>query len=660
LPDVDSPTLGAVSSSDIGFTSTGLTNIRVASFRFAEGDFPWRTEYHLNLHVDSVMSGKSEFWGGWRERLSALRNVPAVLRFVWESGRTVVVLGLISRVIASLLPPALFWVSKLIIDTIYRILTAHQPVGPRLWWLVAAEFAIAVGAGVLSRVIDYLDALLAGKYTHHVSVRVMQHAASLDLMAYEDPVFYDRLERARVQATDRLYMIQAIGRLIQQVITTITLSVSIMVFSPWLLLLLIVGVIPAFVGETHFAFLGYAKNFRQTPIRRQLDYLRILGGSKEAAKELKLFGLKDFLTARFKGLSTQVYEEDVALARRKVTMGALLSAIGTAGYYTAYVFAVWRTVTGVFSFGTLSLLANAIREASSNLQQTFSTLSTIADQALFLTDLIAFFEMRPTIASKPNALPAPRPIQHGFEFRNVSFRYPGSSRLILEGLNFHLRPGERVALIGENGEGKTTIVKLLTRLYDPVEGQVLLDGVDLREYSLEDLYREIGVIFQDYMRYEMTARENIAVGRIELLDNLQVLRQSAEKSMAADVVGKLPSGYEQMLGRRFDGGVDLSGGEWQKVALARAYLRDAQVLILDEPTSALDARSEYEVFQRFAELTAGKMALFISHRFSTVRMADRIVVLENGRIAEEGDHEALTQLGGRYAEMFELQAASYR
>jgi ATP-binding cassette subfamily B protein len=606
------------------------------------------------------MSGEPEFRGGWRERFSALRNVPAVLRFVWESGRTVVVFGLISRVIASLLPPALFWVSKLIIDTIYRLLTNHQAAGNRLWWLVGTEFALAVTAGVLNRIIDYLDALLAGKYTHHVSVRVMEHAAGLDLLAYEDPAFYDRLERARVQATDRLFMIQAIGRLIQQVITTITLSISIMVFSPWLLLLLVVGVIPAFVGESHFAFLGYAKNFRQTPIRRQLDYLRILGGSKEAAKELKLFGLKDFLTARFKVLSTKVYEEDVALARRKVTTGSVLSAIGTAGYYTAYVFAVWKTVTGVFSFGTLTLLANAIREASSNLQQTFSTLSTIADQALFLTDLIAFFEMRPTIQSKPNALPAPRPIQRGFEFRNVSFRYPGSSRLVLNGLNFHLRPGERVALIGENGEGKTTIVKLLTRLYDPAEGQVLLDGVDLREYSLEDLYREIGVIFQDFMRYEMTARENIAVGRIEQIDNLQLIRQSAHKSMAEDVVGKLPSGYEQMLGRRFDGGVDLSGGEWQKVALARAYLRDAQVLILDEPTSALDARSEYEVFQRFAELTTGKMALFISHRFSTVRMADRIVVLENGRIAEEGDHDALTQLGGRYAEMFELQAASYR
>jgi ATP-binding cassette subfamily B protein len=606
------------------------------------------------------MTEKPEFWSGWRERFAALRNVPAVLRFVWESGRTIVVLGLLARVVASLLPPALFWVSKLIIDTIYRTLTTHQPAGARLWWLVAVEFSIAVATGVLSRVIDYLDAVLAGRYMHHVSVRVMEHAASLDLMAYEDPAFYDRLERARVQATDRLYMIQAIGRLIQQVITTITLSISIMVFSPWLLLLLIVGVIPAFVGETHFAFLGYAKNFRQTPIRRQLDYLRILGGSKEAAKELKLFGLKDFLTAKFKRLSTQVYEEDVALARKKVVMGTVLSAIGTAGYYTAFVFAVWKTVTGVFSFGTLTLLANAIREASSNLQQTFSTLSTIADQALFLTDLIAFFEMQPTIQSKPNALPAPRPIRQGFEFRDVSFRYPGSSRLVLNKLNLYLRPGERVALIGENGEGKTTIVKLLTRLYDPAEGQVLLDGVDLREYNLEDLYREVGVIFQDFMRYEMTARENIAVGRIELLDNLELLQQSAQKSMANDVVGKLPLGYDQMLGRRFDGGVDLSGGEWQKVALARAYLRDAQVLILDEPTSALDARSEYEVFQRFAELTAGKMALFISHRFSTVRMADRIIVLEQGRIAEDGDHDALTHLGGRYAEMFELQAASYR
>ena len=607
-----------------------------------------------------MTAGQQNFARAWRERLSALRNVPAVLRIVWESGRTVVTLGLLFRVVASVLPLGLLWITKLIIDGIYHALTTHQPVPTQLWWLVAAEFALAVFSSILSRIIDYLDALLADKYTRHVSVRVMQHAAELDLLAYEDPVFYDRLERARVQATDRLGMIQSIGRLVQQVITTISLSVSIMLFSPWLLLLLVAGVVPAFLGESHFAFLGYAKNFRQTPIRRQLDYLRVLGGSKEAAKELKLFGLREFLVGRFTQLSDQIYREDVFLARRRLVAGSFLSVIGTAGYYGAYVFVIWRTVAGRLTIGSLTFLSGAILQASSNIQQIFSSISGIADQALFLTDLIAFFEMQPQIRSKPNALPAPRPIRRGFEFHNVSFSYPGSPRLILDRLNFHLRPGERVALIGENGQGKTTIVKLMTRLYDPTEGQILLDGIDLREYDLEDLYREIGVIFQDFMRYEMTARENIAVGRIEEVDNLPLLQRAAQKSMADEVIARLQKEYEQMLGRRFDGGVDLSGGEWQKVALARAYLRDAQVLILDEPTAALDARSEYEVFQRFAELTMGKMALFISHRFSTVRMADRIVVLENGRIAEDGNHDELTHLGGRYAEMFELQAASYR
>jgi ATP-binding cassette subfamily B protein len=319
-----------------------------------------------------------------------------------------------------------------------------------------------------------------------------------------------------------------------------------------------------------------------------------------------------------------------------------------------------RTLTGKWGIGTFYFLTAAILNASSNIQQVLSTLSGIADQALFLTDLLAFFEMKPTIQSKPNGLRAARPIREGFEFRDVSFVYPGTERRILDRLNFRLQPGERVALIGENGQGKTTIVKLITRLYDPTEGQILLDGVDLREYDLEDLYREIGVIFQDFMRYEMTARENIAVGKIDQIEDLRTIEAAAKKSLANEVIAKLSGHYDQMLGRRFEGGVDLSGGEWQKLALARAYLRDAQLLILDEPTAALDARSEYEVFQRFAELTTGKMALFISHRFSTVRMADRIVVLEHGKIAEEGTHEILTRMGGRYAEMFELQAASYR
>ncbi|HUK26043.1 MAG TPA: ABC transporter ATP-binding protein [Terriglobales bacterium] len=589
-----------------------------------------------------------------------MRNIPPVLKILWDSGPAVVTFGFVFRLLASLLPIAILWVGKLIIDGIVRVVSGHQPLQPHFWWLVATEFTLAVSGSVLARAIDYFDALLADKYTRHVSILVMKHATELDLIAYEDPVFYDRLERARVQATDRLGMIQSIGRLEQQVVTALSMSVAIVAYSPWLMLLLIAGVVPAFLGESHFAFLGYAKNFRQTPVRRQLDYLRVLGGSKEAAKELKLFGLKDFLVGRFTGLSDQIYKEDVDLARRKLRVGSLLSVISTSGYYGAYVLVILRTLSGGITIGAFYLLVSAIQQASSNIQQIFSTLSGIADQALFLTDLLAFFEMQPTIRSQPNALPMPRPISQGFEFRKVGFRYPGSSRLVLRDFNFSLRPGERVAMVGENGEGKTTVVKLMTRLYDPVEGQILLDGVDLREYKLEDLYREIGVIFQDFMRYEMLARENIGVGQIDLVENRRLVETAAQKSMADAVISRLPGGYEQMLGRRFEGGVDLSGGEWQKVALARAYLRDAQVLILDEPTAALDARSEFAVFERFAELTAGKMALFISHRFSTVRMADRIVVLENGSIAEEGSHLELASLGGRYAEMFEMQAASYR
>ncbi len=606
------------------------------------------------------MGDQDNFWKGWHDRLAALRNVPPVLKIVWESGPGVVMFGLVSRVLAALLPVGLIWVTARIIDIIKTTVTTRQVVANRLWWLVGMEFGLAIGSSILSRMIDYSDSLLADKYTRHVSIRVMKHAAELDLMAYEDPVFYDRLERARVQATDRLGMIQSMGRLELQTVTALTMTVAIMAYSPWLMLLLIIGVVPAFLGESHFAFLGYAKNFRQTPVRRQLDYLRVLGGSKEAAKELKLFSLKDFLTARFTQLSDQIYTEDVSLARRRLAAGAFLSLISTGAYYAAYIFVIIRTVANIITLGTFYFLISAIQQASSNIQQIFSTLSSIADQALFLTDLLAFFKMQPTIRSKPNALPAPKPIMRGFEFRNVSFRYPGASRLVLNGLNFHLHPGERVALVGQNGEGKTTIVKLMTRLYDPAEGQILLDGIDLREYNLEDLHREIGVIFQDFMRYEMTAAENIAVGQIEEIGNLGRLQHAADQSMADEVIAKLPQKYDQMLGRRFEGGVDLSGGEWQKVALARAYLRDAQVLILDEPTAALDARSEFEVFRRFAELTEGKTALFISHRFSTVRMADRIVVLENGKIAEDGSHDTLASQGGRYAEMFELQAASYR
>lgn len=605
-------------------------------------------------------AGPQNIRSAWGERLRALKNIPPVLHIVWESGPAVVSWNLILRVSISFLPICLGKVAQYIVDGVNRVISYHQPLSPRFWWLVALELSLAVLTGFLTRLIDYCDSLLADRYTNHVSVEVMRHAAALDVTAYEDPVFYDRLERARVQSTDRLGMIQSMGRLLQQVVTTVTFSAALLYYSPWLLLLLIAGVIPAFVGESHFAFLGYAKNFRQTPVRRQMDYLRQVGGSKEAAKELKLFGLSSYLTNRFAQLSQEIYKENIALSRRRLFVGGLLSIVGTLGYYGAYAYVIWRAIHGAYSIGTLTFLTGAIVQASSNIQQVFSTISSIADQALFLTDLIAFFAMKPLVESKADALAIPRPVRRGFEFRNVSFAYPGSPRRILKNFNFHLAPGERIALIGENGQGKTTIVKLITRLYDPTEGEILLDGIDLREYSIEDLHHEIGVIFQDFMRYEMTARENIAVGRIDNNPTQEDVEYAAHKSLADGVIEKLRGGYDQMLGRRFEGGVDLSGGEWQKLALARAYLRDSQLLILDEPTAALDARSELEVFRRFAELTEGKMALLISHRFSTVRMADRIVVLEGGRLVEEGSHDALIDLHGRYASMFEMQAASYR
>jgi ATP-binding cassette subfamily B protein len=596
----------------------------------------------------------------WGDRVRALKNVPAVLRIVWESGKSVVTWGLILRVIVPVIGLAIGIVAARIITGVANALQ-HKPQIPHFWWLVASEVALALLSGILSRCIDYTDQLLADRYTYHVSVQVMQQAAQLDLTTYENPEFYDRLERARAQATDRLAMIQQMGRLFQYTVLTLIWSGVLIYRSPYMILLLIAGVLPSFFGETHFAFLGYAKNFRQTPAKRQMDYLRQVGGSKEAAKELKLFNLSDYLTNRFKALSKNIYEEDVALSKKKLTWGGLLSLISTLGYYGAYVFAIYEAVSGRYpTIGVFSLITVAIQQAQSNFQQAFSTASGIADQALFLTDLIAFFDMKATVQSKPNALPCPRPIRRGFEFRNVSFAYPGTERRVLKNFNFTLNPGERIALIGENGQGKTTVVKLITRLYDPTEGQILLDGVDLREYSLEDLHREMGVIFQDFMRYEMTARENIAVGRIDVPHTEEEIHDAAYKSLAEGVIAKMANGYDQMLGRRFEGGVDLSGGEWQKIALARAYLRNAQLLILDEPTAALDAKSELEVFERFAELTEGKMALLISHRFSTVRMADRIVVLEGGRLVEEGTHPQLIALGGRYAGMFEMQAASYR
>ncbi len=579
---------------------------------------------------------------------------------VWDTSPPLVSITTLLRLVRALLPLAMLWVSKLILDGVVAWIRRGNRNAGDLWKLVAIELGLAVLSDLLGRANSLADSLLSDRFTNRISVRLIEHATKLDLASFEDPVFYDKLERARRQTTGRIGLLAAVLNVGQDTLSLISLSAGLIVFSPWLMVLLIAAVIPAFLGETHFTSLAYSVLYRWTPQRRLLDYIRLLGASNQSAKEIKIFGLGDHLAERYREVSDRIYIDNKKVAVKRATVGFLLNLVSTGGYYGAYAVVLLRTLAGAISVGTFTFLTGAFSRSRMYIEKILQSFTDISDQALYLKDLFEFFEMEPSIRSLNNALPAPRPIRDGFEFRNVGFAYPGSSHMVVENINFRLEAQEKIALIGENGAGKTTLVKLLARLYDPIAGQILLDGIDLREYQVEDLRKEIGVIFQDYMRYEMLAKENIGFGKIESLDDRDRIETAAQKSMAFQVIGKLPGGYNQMIGRRFDGGVDLSGGEWQKFALARAYMRDAQLLILDEPTATLDARAEYEVFRRFAELTKGKMAVLISHRFSTVRMADRILVLQNGRIREQGTHRQLVALGGQYAELFELQAAGYR
>ena len=462
---------------------------------------------------------------------------------------------------------------------------------------------------------------------------------------------------------------------------------ALLVYSPWLLLLLAATVLPSFLGETHFATLEYSLLYRHTPERRRLDYLRYIGASDETAKEVQMFGLAPWLIQRFRLVSHKFYEENKRLAIRRSLVSTGLSIIGTAGYYSAYIIIVVRAARGFLSLGSLTFLAGAFARSRDLIQRLLLGASGIYQQCLYLKDLFDFFEMKPAVVNPPGGRRVPPVIREGFTFENVGFCYPGTEAWAVRHVSFQLRPGERVAFVGENGAGKTTLTKLLARLYDPTEGRILLEDVDLREYDLGSVRQAISVIFQDFVRYDFRFEENIGVGEIEkvrsYLDQNQTHNGSilpdaqktaaagngrvpssivaaAEKSLAASLLPRFKAGYQQMLGRRFDNGVELSGGEWQKVALARAYMREAQVLILDEPTAALDARAEYEVFLRFSELVAGRMAVIISHRFSTVRMADRIIVLKLGQVIEDGSHAELLASGGLYAELFSLQAEGYR
>ena len=488
----------------------------------------------------------------------------------------------------------------------------------------------------------------------------MEHAATLDLEQFEDSEFYDKLERARQQTVGRTVLLSQVLAQVQDLITMIFLLAGLIAFNVWLILLLLVAIIPSFLGESYFNDRTYALTRRQTPERRELDYIRYVGASDETAKEVKLFNLSGFVIDRFRLLSEKFYNSNKKIAVKRASWGTLFSFIGSLGYYTAYVVMILQTIEGAISIGTLTFLAGSFRQLRTLLESILSRFTSVSQGAIYLRDYFDFFEIQPKIKTGAGSLSFPNPVKEGFTFENVGFRYQNSDAWANRNLNFTLHAGEKLALVGENGAGKTTLVKLLARLYDPTEGRILLDGIDLREYDLLQLRRNIGVIFQDYLHYQMSVAQNIAVGNIDEQHNRDLIEAAAEKSLASTVVQKLPNKYEQALGKRFNDGVELSGGEWQKVALARAYMREAQLLILDEPTSALDARAEYQVFQRFAELTQGKIAVLISHRFSTVRMADRILVLDQGNMLEIGTHEELLASGGRYAELFELQAMGYR
>jgi ATP-binding cassette subfamily B protein len=606
-----------------------------------------------------------------RERFDALRNLPPFLRQIWATSPwlTLTTLGL--RVVRAFLPIATLYVGKLIIDEAVRLVAAGNGFGTigeawrsgqldTLSSLLLLEFALAIGSDLLGRLISYGDSLLSELFTNVTSVRLMEHAATLDLEDFEDPDLQDKLDRARRQTMGRMNLMSQLFGQVQDAITVISFAAGLLVYAPWLIVLLAVALVPSFVGEAHFNALGYSLNFAWTPERRQLEYVRQMGASVETAKEVKIFNLHRYLIAKYRELADGFFRANRALARRRAAWGALLAALGTMGYYVAYAYIAWRTVRGDFSIGDLTFLAGSFRRLRQLLEGLLIGFSQVAGQALYLDDLFSFFEIKPEIVSPANALPVPRPITRGFVFENVGFRYPDAEKWALRGLDFELRAGEVLALVGENGAGKTTLVKLLARLYDPDEGRITLDGRDLREYDLDDLRGNVGVIFQDFVRYHLTAGENIGVGQIDAMADGARIREAARRAAADEVIESLPNGYDQLIGRRFKTGVDLSGGQWQKIAIARAYMRDAQVMILDEPTAALDARSEFEVFKRFKELSHGKTAVLISHRFSSVRMADRILVLAQGRLEASGTHQELLDQGGRYAELFELQAAGYR
>jgi len=600
-------------------------------------------------------SGIADF----RKNIKALNKIPRFIGEIYQLNKVLFSLNFIVRIVAALTPFVTLWVGKMIIDEIVLQYNEVNKNLDKLWILIAFEMGIVLISDVLNRLISYTDALLGDQYSIHSSVKIINKAAEAEISALEDSSFYDKLERARQQTNGRVGLLSNILGQIQDIIVVLTLVAGLIYFSPWLILFLVISVIPGFLNEIKFSNASYSLSRGWTAERRELDYLRYIGANDKTAKEIKLFNLSSYITNRFQKLSWLYYEENKKLNVRRNVMGALYSSMGTLSYYGAYILIIFRTVTGLITIGDLTFLSGSFNRLKSRLEGMFSRFTRIAESALYLNDYYEFTDQK-NEDSLTDYTDLPVVIQKGFVFENVHFKYPEAESYVLKGISMELKAGKKLALVGENGAGKSTLIKLMLRFYEPTSGRILLDGTDIRKYNKADYQAMFGVIFQDFVRYELSLRENIAVGNISDIQNDEKIKMASEMSLAKEVISDMPDGLQQKLGKRFVKGAELSGGQWQKVALARAYMKDASVLILDEPTAALDARAEYEAFQRFIGLTEGKTAVIISHRFSTVRMADTVVVLQDGIITESGSHEDLLNHNGTYKELFELQAAGYQ
>jgi ATP-binding cassette subfamily B protein len=603
-------------------------------------------------------------WQRVRRTWEAFGNTPRAFRLVWECSwpATLAMAGL--TLLSGALPAVQAWAGKLIVDGVVTAIDQGMPPARGLSYIapyLGLEFGLILIGTIASQLRSLAEHLLHSQLTNHVSTLIMNKALSLDLSFFEDAGFYDKLQNARREADQRALRIVNDGFfLLQNILTLISLAALLIRFSPLLALILFGAVVPTFIAQSRYARLTFRVITWRAPESRRLDYLDELLTSYETVKEVKLFNLGKTLLDRYHSLFWRFYNEDKAIAVRR-TLGSLgWGLLSTLSYYASYAWIIWRAVAGAITLGDMTMYIVVFRQAQTSFRLLFEGLGALYENTLFLDNLFSYLAQETAMPIPARGRQAPSRIRQGIEFQNISFRYPDSQDYALRGVNLHIRRGERIALVGPNGSGKTTLVKLLTRLYDPTEGRILLDGVDLQEYDLPSLHQRVGVIFQDFVQFHLTVRENIGFGQVEALEDRSRVVNAAQKGGAHPIIERLPEGYETWLGRRWEKGYELSGGEWQKISLSRAFMRDAEVLVLDEPTASLDAEAEYEVFQRFGELTAGRIAVLISHRFSTVRMADRIVVIEGGHITEVGGHMELLERGGTYSRLFNLQAEGYR